>query len=430
MLPYTPLHHLLLRRRSARPLVMTSGNRSDEPIAYDDADAPRAAGRHRRRVPRPRPADPRPLRRLGRARRRRAPSCPVRRARGYAPEPIDAARSPAPAPLLAVGGQLKHTFALGARRPRAPRPAPRRPRPRRRTSAFDADARAALRGCSASRPRSSRTTCTPTTCRRGTRSSAAGAARGSACSTTTRTWRRAWPSTASPGRSSACLRRAGLRRPTARSGAASSSSPTSSRLPAGGHLRAVAAARRRRPRSASRRMALGHLDGAAGRRSRGPATPRAVPSRLRPREMAIVRTHDRARRQLPRASSAGRLFDAVAACSASATTSATRGRRRSSWSRSRRGARPRPSCRGGSSTSTGCWVVRLAADARRAARGRGATAADRRRARRRASTRTLVDGDRRALRRGAARHRRRALSCLSRRRASRTALLAGAAVGG
>src|SRR5581483_7931993 len=38
MLPYTPLHHLLLRDVGI-PLVMTSGNRSDEPIAHEDADA-------------------------------------------------------------------------------------------------------------------------------------------------------------------------------------------------------------------------------------------------------------------------------------------------------------------------------------------------------------------------------------------------------
>src|ERR1700724_2608255 len=38
MLPYTPLHHLLLRD-FGRPIVLTSGNVSDEPIAYDDADA-------------------------------------------------------------------------------------------------------------------------------------------------------------------------------------------------------------------------------------------------------------------------------------------------------------------------------------------------------------------------------------------------------
>jgi hydrogenase maturation protein HypF len=46
MLPYTPLHYVLLRAFAAaagpaRPalLVMTSGNVSDEPIAYRDGDA-------------------------------------------------------------------------------------------------------------------------------------------------------------------------------------------------------------------------------------------------------------------------------------------------------------------------------------------------------------------------------------------------------
>ena len=38
LLPYTPLHHLLLDARGV-PLVMTSGNLSDEPIAHDDDDA-------------------------------------------------------------------------------------------------------------------------------------------------------------------------------------------------------------------------------------------------------------------------------------------------------------------------------------------------------------------------------------------------------
>lgn len=39
MLPYTPLHHLILSELDGKPLVMTSGNRSDEPIAYEDDDA-------------------------------------------------------------------------------------------------------------------------------------------------------------------------------------------------------------------------------------------------------------------------------------------------------------------------------------------------------------------------------------------------------
>ena len=38
MLPYSPLHHLLLAD-VGEPLVMTSGNVSDEPIAYRDDDA-------------------------------------------------------------------------------------------------------------------------------------------------------------------------------------------------------------------------------------------------------------------------------------------------------------------------------------------------------------------------------------------------------
>ena len=38
MLPYTPLHHLLLADADI-PLVMTSGNVSEEPIAYKDDDA-------------------------------------------------------------------------------------------------------------------------------------------------------------------------------------------------------------------------------------------------------------------------------------------------------------------------------------------------------------------------------------------------------
>ena len=39
MLPYSPLHHLLLRDCGGGALVMTSGNVSDEPIAYRDEDA-------------------------------------------------------------------------------------------------------------------------------------------------------------------------------------------------------------------------------------------------------------------------------------------------------------------------------------------------------------------------------------------------------
>ena len=39
MLPYTPLHHLLFAAGAPDVLVMTSANRSSEPIAYEDKDA-------------------------------------------------------------------------------------------------------------------------------------------------------------------------------------------------------------------------------------------------------------------------------------------------------------------------------------------------------------------------------------------------------
>ncbi|HEU4421345.1 MAG TPA: carbamoyltransferase HypF [Pilimelia sp.] len=108
-LPYTPLHHLLTREL-ARPLVVTSGNLSDEPIAIDDADAlTRLAAvadgflQHNRPI-RAR-YDDSVAATVG-ARR-----VTVRRARGYAPAPLPLP-VPADRPVLAVGAQLKHTFTL------------------------------------------------------------------------------------------------------------------------------------------------------------------------------------------------------------------------------------------------------------------------------------------------------------------------------
>lgn len=109
MLAYTPLHHLLLEEVD-RPLVMTSGNLSDEPIAvaleegrarlrplvdafllHDrdilsrcDDSVVRVAGPH---------------------------EILLRRARGYAPLPV-ALPVASPRPLVAVGPHLKNTFAL------------------------------------------------------------------------------------------------------------------------------------------------------------------------------------------------------------------------------------------------------------------------------------------------------------------------------
>src|SRR6266516_382700 len=111
MLPYTPLHHLLLGE-VGRPIVLTSGNVSDEPIAYTDADAlARLAGiadaflTHDRAIHiRTDDSVVRPLRGTGTM---------LRRSRGYAPEPLRLA-APLPRPVLACGAELKSTFCLAA----------------------------------------------------------------------------------------------------------------------------------------------------------------------------------------------------------------------------------------------------------------------------------------------------------------------------
>ena len=195
MLPYSPLHHLLLADAGA-PLVLTSGNVCDEPIAYRDDDARGAAGADRRRVPRPRPPDPHAHRRLGRARRARARGRAAPLARRRCPA-RSRCRSPAPRPVLACGAELKSTFCLAKGGARLGRPPHRRPAQRGDARAPSARASRTSSGSSPSRPRSSRTTCTPTTSRPPTRSSAR-ASSSSACSTTTRTSPRAWPSTARP----------------------------------------------------------------------------------------------------------------------------------------------------------------------------------------------------------------------------------------
>jgi hydrogenase maturation protein HypF len=114
-LPYTPLHHLLLEGLG-RPIVLTSGNLSDEPLATDDAEAlERLAGiadsflQHNREI-RARYDDSVTRVVAGR-------ESLIRRGRGYAPEPLDLPVA-TPATILAVGAELKHTFAL-ARGPRA-----------------------------------------------------------------------------------------------------------------------------------------------------------------------------------------------------------------------------------------------------------------------------------------------------------------------
>jgi len=108
-LPTTGLHHLLLDEL-ARPLVVTSGNLSDEPIAVDDAEARRAlAGVADGFLTHDRPIrsryDDSVVQFAGRTR------ITVRRARGLAPAPLPLA---AHEPVAGAGAQLKHTFTLAA----------------------------------------------------------------------------------------------------------------------------------------------------------------------------------------------------------------------------------------------------------------------------------------------------------------------------
>ncbi|MCE9529626.1 MAG: carbamoyltransferase HypF [Planctomycetes bacterium] len=110
MLPYTPLHHLLLREVDA-PLVMTSGNRSDEPIAYVDDDAvKRLAGIADLFLVHDRPIQVRCDDSVTRI--VNGIEMPLRRSRGYAPSSISLPMS-CPVPILAVGGQMKGTLTLG-----------------------------------------------------------------------------------------------------------------------------------------------------------------------------------------------------------------------------------------------------------------------------------------------------------------------------
>jgi len=111
MLPYTPLHHLLLERTGDFPevLVMTSGNRSDEPIAYEDDDArQRLAELADALLLHDRPIQVRTDDSVVGEFRERL--YPLRRARGYAPLPVTLP-FPVP-PLLAVGGDLKNTYCV------------------------------------------------------------------------------------------------------------------------------------------------------------------------------------------------------------------------------------------------------------------------------------------------------------------------------
>ena len=105
MLPYTPLHHLLLHDLG-RSLVMTSGNRSDEPIAFRDDDALERLGPIADAVL----AHDRPIHRRCEDSVVRV-EFPIRRSRGFTPSPLPLPVR-APRPLVAAGAELKATFCV------------------------------------------------------------------------------------------------------------------------------------------------------------------------------------------------------------------------------------------------------------------------------------------------------------------------------
>ncbi|MCS7465713.1 carbamoyltransferase HypF [Stieleria sp. ICT_E10.1] len=107
MLPYSPLHHLLIE--AVCPLLMTSGNLSDEPIARTNDEAVRRLGPlvdgflfHDRDIHVV--CDDSVTRRLG------ASVLPIRRSRGFAPMPIKLSQN-GPS-VVAVGGEMKATFCI------------------------------------------------------------------------------------------------------------------------------------------------------------------------------------------------------------------------------------------------------------------------------------------------------------------------------
>ena len=111
MLPYTPLHHLLMAA-IRRPIVCTSGNLSEEPMVIDTEDAIARLGSiadvlltHNRPIVRP--TDDSIVRFSSRGRQM------LRRARGFAPLPLNLPGKTDRMPtILAVGGHLKNTVAI------------------------------------------------------------------------------------------------------------------------------------------------------------------------------------------------------------------------------------------------------------------------------------------------------------------------------
>lgn len=109
MLPYTPLHHLLFAAGAPEVVVMTSANRSNEAIAYEDEDAQaRLTGLADAFLVGERPI----ARRVEDSVTRDSAFGPtiVRRGRGYAPGAV--AQLPTNRPILALGADLKNAITL------------------------------------------------------------------------------------------------------------------------------------------------------------------------------------------------------------------------------------------------------------------------------------------------------------------------------
>jgi hydrogenase maturation protein HypF len=109
MLPYTPLHYLLFAAGAPEALVMTSANRSNEPIAYEDDEAlERLSGIADAFLIGERPI----ARRVDDSVARSGAFGPaiLRRGRGYAPAAV--ATIPSEQPILAVGADLKNAITL------------------------------------------------------------------------------------------------------------------------------------------------------------------------------------------------------------------------------------------------------------------------------------------------------------------------------
>jgi hydrogenase maturation protein HypF len=110
MLPYTPMHHILLRELAC-PVVATSGNLGDDPLVADEAEALERLGRIAdcylvNDRPIRRPVDDSVVRVMA------GQAVILRRARGYAPMPIRC--HAVDKPVVALGGQQKNAVATGS----------------------------------------------------------------------------------------------------------------------------------------------------------------------------------------------------------------------------------------------------------------------------------------------------------------------------